>query len=226
MDALTALLHEDATQSMPPYELWLRGRDDILRCGSGPGAGCRGSRLVPTVARTARRRSASTGRAAGRRLRAVGAAGARECGTGGSSSSASSSTPPRCSRCSGSRPCWSPTRTETEHVAQPEQRDQLPQRGGGPAQPNAAPSRRAASGSRASASTVTASGRHTAATSQTSSRAPRPRRAARPRAHSPGRSAGASGPPIASTVVRGSGGVRLVHCSKRPGSGPKLIGHR
>jgi RNA polymerase sigma-70 factor (ECF subfamily) len=50
MDALTALIREDASQSMPPYELWLRGRDDILRWWVGPGAGCRGSRLVPTVA--------------------------------------------------------------------------------------------------------------------------------------------------------------------------------
>src|SRR6266545_2580907 len=50
MDSLTSLLHEDATQTMPPYELWLRGRDDILRWWFGPGAGCRGSRLVPTVA--------------------------------------------------------------------------------------------------------------------------------------------------------------------------------
>jgi RNA polymerase sigma-70 factor (ECF subfamily) len=50
MDSLTSLLHEDATQSMPPYELWLRGRDDILRWWVGPGAACRGSRLVPTVA--------------------------------------------------------------------------------------------------------------------------------------------------------------------------------
>jgi RNA polymerase sigma-70 factor (ECF subfamily) len=48
--ALTALLREDAVQSMPPYELWLRGRDDILAWWVGPGAGCRGSRLVPTVA--------------------------------------------------------------------------------------------------------------------------------------------------------------------------------
>ena len=30
MDALTSLIHEDATQSMPPYDLWLRGRDDIF----------------------------------------------------------------------------------------------------------------------------------------------------------------------------------------------------
>jgi RNA polymerase sigma-70 factor (ECF subfamily) len=50
IDALTSLIQEDATQSMPPYDLWLRGRDDILPWWFGPGAGCRGSRLVPTVA--------------------------------------------------------------------------------------------------------------------------------------------------------------------------------
>jgi RNA polymerase sigma-70 factor (ECF subfamily) len=50
MDALTSLIHEDATQSMPPYELWLSGREDILRWWVGPGAGCRGSRVVPTLA--------------------------------------------------------------------------------------------------------------------------------------------------------------------------------
>jgi RNA polymerase sigma-70 factor, ECF subfamily len=50
MDALTSLIQEDATQSMPPYELWLNGREDILRWWVGPGAGCRGSRVIPTVA--------------------------------------------------------------------------------------------------------------------------------------------------------------------------------
>jgi len=50
MDALTALIHEDATQSMPPYELWLSGRHDILGWWVGPGAGCRGSRVIPTRA--------------------------------------------------------------------------------------------------------------------------------------------------------------------------------
>jgi RNA polymerase sigma-70 factor (ECF subfamily) len=50
MDALTALIHEDATQSMPPYELWLTGRRDVLGWWVGPGAGCRGSRVLPTVA--------------------------------------------------------------------------------------------------------------------------------------------------------------------------------
>ncbi|HWX08507.1 MAG TPA: sigma-70 family RNA polymerase sigma factor [Gaiellaceae bacterium] len=49
MDALTSLIHEDATQSMPPYELWLTGRDDIFRWWLGRGAGCRGSRVIPTV---------------------------------------------------------------------------------------------------------------------------------------------------------------------------------
>jgi RNA polymerase sigma-70 factor (ECF subfamily) len=49
MNALTALIHEDATQSMPPYELWLRGRTDILSWWVGQGAGCRGSRVIPTV---------------------------------------------------------------------------------------------------------------------------------------------------------------------------------
>ncbi len=48
MDALTSLIHEDATQSMPPYELWLRGRDDIFAWWVGKGAGCRGSRVFAT----------------------------------------------------------------------------------------------------------------------------------------------------------------------------------
>ncbi len=50
MDALTALIHEDATQSMPPYELWLRGREDIFGWWVGPGAACRGSRVLPALA--------------------------------------------------------------------------------------------------------------------------------------------------------------------------------
>jgi RNA polymerase sigma-70 factor (ECF subfamily) len=50
MDALTSVIHEDATQSMPPFDLWLRGRDDIFTWWYGPGAGCRGSRVIPTTA--------------------------------------------------------------------------------------------------------------------------------------------------------------------------------
>ena len=50
IDALTSLIQEDATQSMPPFDLWLRGRDDIFAWWFGPGIGCQGSRLVPTIA--------------------------------------------------------------------------------------------------------------------------------------------------------------------------------
>jgi RNA polymerase sigma-70 factor (ECF subfamily) len=50
VDGLVALLREDATLSMPPYTLWLRGRDAIRAWLSGRGIGCRGSRLVPTAA--------------------------------------------------------------------------------------------------------------------------------------------------------------------------------
>jgi RNA polymerase sigma-70 factor (ECF subfamily) len=50
VDALTALLHEEATFSMPPFDLWLRGRAAVRAWLLGRGAGCRGSRLVPTAA--------------------------------------------------------------------------------------------------------------------------------------------------------------------------------
>jgi RNA polymerase sigma-70 factor (ECF subfamily) len=47
MDRLTDLLHEDAVQSMPPYTLWLKGRDDLFAWWLGAGIGCKGSKLVP-----------------------------------------------------------------------------------------------------------------------------------------------------------------------------------
>ena len=50
IEALTELIHEDATQSMPPFDLWLTGRDDIFAWWWGPGIGCKGSRVIPTVA--------------------------------------------------------------------------------------------------------------------------------------------------------------------------------
>src|SRR5438094_857906 len=50
IEALTSLIQEDATQSMPPFDLWLQGREDILTWWFGPGITCRGSKLVPTVA--------------------------------------------------------------------------------------------------------------------------------------------------------------------------------
>jgi RNA polymerase sigma-70 factor (ECF subfamily) len=50
VDALTALLREDATLSMPPYTLWLQGQATIRSWLLGPGAACRGSRLIATSA--------------------------------------------------------------------------------------------------------------------------------------------------------------------------------
>ena len=49
LEALTSLIHEDAIQSMPPFDLWLRGRDDIFAWWWGPGIGCKGSRVIPTM---------------------------------------------------------------------------------------------------------------------------------------------------------------------------------
>ena len=50
IDSLVALLHEDATLSMPPYDLWLCGREHIAAWHLGTGHECRGSRLIPTSA--------------------------------------------------------------------------------------------------------------------------------------------------------------------------------
>lgn len=46
MDALSRLLHEDVIQTMPPYAMWLQGRDDVLAWWAGPGAACEGSKLL------------------------------------------------------------------------------------------------------------------------------------------------------------------------------------
>lgn len=48
--ALTKLLHEEATMSMPPYEMWLQGHESIATWFLGFGIGCKGSRLVPVEA--------------------------------------------------------------------------------------------------------------------------------------------------------------------------------
>jgi RNA polymerase sigma-70 factor (ECF subfamily) len=49
LSSLTSLIREDATQSMPPFDMWLAGRDDIFAWWFGPGIGCKGSRLLPTA---------------------------------------------------------------------------------------------------------------------------------------------------------------------------------
>ncbi|HEU4521250.1 MAG TPA: sigma-70 family RNA polymerase sigma factor [Thermoanaerobaculia bacterium] len=50
IDELVSLLREDATMSMPPYTLWLRGREAVRQWLLGPGAPCRGSRVIPVQA--------------------------------------------------------------------------------------------------------------------------------------------------------------------------------
>src|SRR2546430_4153653 len=49
LSALTSLIREDASQSMPPYDMWLSGREDILKWWFGPGIGCKGSRVLAAI---------------------------------------------------------------------------------------------------------------------------------------------------------------------------------
>jgi RNA polymerase sigma-70 factor (ECF subfamily) len=44
---LTKVIREDARQSMPPFDLWLQGRDDVFNWWFGVGIGCKGSRVIP-----------------------------------------------------------------------------------------------------------------------------------------------------------------------------------
>ena len=47
VNLLTKIIRDDASQSMPPYDLWLSGRPDIFAWWFGPGIGCQGSKLLP-----------------------------------------------------------------------------------------------------------------------------------------------------------------------------------
>jgi RNA polymerase sigma-70 factor (ECF subfamily) len=47
VNLLTKVIREDARQSMPPFDLWLQGREDMFAWWFGPGGGCRGSRVIP-----------------------------------------------------------------------------------------------------------------------------------------------------------------------------------
>ena len=48
--SLVGLLREDATFSMPPFPLWVRGPEEVRRFMLGTGAKCEGSRLLPVRA--------------------------------------------------------------------------------------------------------------------------------------------------------------------------------
>jgi len=47
MDALVALLRDDVVLSMPPYDLWLQGTDNLVGWFVGQGIGCTGSKVIP-----------------------------------------------------------------------------------------------------------------------------------------------------------------------------------
>ncbi len=157
MDALTALLHEDATWSMPPFDLWLQTHDDIVRWCLGPGAGCEGSRLIPVHANGApafaQYKPADDGSLAPWSLQILDVRDG-----GGSPGSCSSSTPPAGSRSSGCRSGYPPVADgSSSHGSTPAR----PTKSSRPRSPIDAPrtavgasDRRAASARRARASTV------------------------------------------------------------------------
>src|SRR3954467_8149662 len=46
IESLVALIADDAEFSMPPFDLWLRGTDDIAKWYVGQGSGCDNSRMI------------------------------------------------------------------------------------------------------------------------------------------------------------------------------------
>ena len=50
VEAIVQLVHDDATMSMPPYPLWLRGADELATWLHGPGGACHGSRIAAVAA--------------------------------------------------------------------------------------------------------------------------------------------------------------------------------
>ena len=50
ISSLVALLRDDVVMSMPPYDFWLQGPDEMAKWFLGVGIGCRGSRLLATAA--------------------------------------------------------------------------------------------------------------------------------------------------------------------------------
>ena len=222
MEALTSLIQEDAQQSMPPFDLWLCGRDDILTWWFGPGIGCQGSRVVPTISANGSPAFGQYKPTAGRRLRALGAAGARDRGR-----------PhrrvhvlprhgdglPALRAAAAARPV-APTCVTPSARREPHERDE---------RRRSAEAFRSRTGSRAAARRAAAGRarrrdrvRLDAGTSQSATAAPLPRRSAQTRSQSPGRSARAIGPRIANATVCGA----AAPITDRTVGRPELIGSR
>ena len=60
ISALTELIREDAVQSMPPYDMWLSGREDIFTWWLGPAPAARARDFCPPRLPTVARPSVST----------------------------------------------------------------------------------------------------------------------------------------------------------------------
>jgi RNA polymerase sigma-70 factor (ECF subfamily) len=50
MTSLVSLLRDDVVMSMPPYDFWLNGPDEMAKFFVGAGKGCEGSRLLAVEA--------------------------------------------------------------------------------------------------------------------------------------------------------------------------------
>ncbi|MBV9285205.1 MAG: RNA polymerase subunit sigma-70, partial [Acidimicrobiia bacterium] len=50
IESLVALLHEDAVMTMPPFNFWVRGADELGKFFVGAGHECANSRLIATAA--------------------------------------------------------------------------------------------------------------------------------------------------------------------------------
>lgn len=190
MTALTALLHEDAIMTMPPFDLWLTGVKDITGFMTTLGAPARarvccrsrstGCRASPSTSPTRRRAASRRGRCRCWRSQ-----------TAGSPGSTASSTPSAGSRCSGS-PSISkrrPTRSRRACSAGSGSRSRI-----------RPPARRAASWSRASRSTVPSPGGPSPPTSHTTTPALPASSRARTSSHSPATSSRVTGPANTSTA--------------------------
>ena len=222
MDALTSLIREDAIQSMPPYDLWMSGRDDVLAWWFGPGSPAR----TPSSSRpswpTARSRSGSTSRATPAAAMTRGRCRSIDFVDGKAAEFTfflgTERIFPAVRAAAAAGLTLPGDGSLRQHVVEPHELDQLAERGEGRAADLAAVPE-AASCSRASASTATASGRC------------RRRRRRRPRVAlveqpadpiaEPGRSARAIGPRIAERDRRGD--ARLF--SKQTAGAPKTHRH-
>ena len=210
---------------MPPFDLWLRGRDDILTWWFGPGIGCRGSRVLP------RRRERLAGVRAVQARPTAGfepwALQVVELEDGRIVEMTFFLDTERLFPLFGLPAASTRSRYVREDVLRPMKATSSRSSVDAPRSRTVQPCRRAPSWRRASASTVTASG-SIPATSHSATSAPLRPSSAQTRSQSPGGRPGRSGPRIANVSTgRGHRGDREkpIHRSNQTRDGSrKLIG--